>query len=38
MNANVSALPQREGVKTRVSDPEWDTRVQLAACYRLAAR
>ena len=37
MNANVSALPQREGVKTRVSDPEWDTRVQLAACYRLAA-
>ena len=26
MNANVSALPQREGVKTRVSDAEWDTR------------
>ena len=37
MNANVSALPQRSATPHRVSDAEWDTRVQLAACYRLAA-
>ena len=37
MNANVSALPQRSATPHSVSDAEWDTRVQLAACYRLAA-
>lgn len=37
MNASISALSPRDGVKNQVSAQEWETRVQLAACYRLAA-
>ena len=37
MNASISALSPRDGVKNKVSAQEWETRVQLAACYRLAA-
>jgi ribulose-5-phosphate 4-epimerase/fuculose-1-phosphate aldolase len=37
----MSAIPQRvtavEGVRNRVSAEEWEARVNLAACYRLAA-
>ncbi len=39
MQQNLSALPQRASshVQERVSEAEWQTRVDLAACYRLIA-
>ena len=37
MNAPIRAMSQPDAVQHRVSPAEWETRVQLAACYRLAA-
>src|SRR4029079_7460087 len=36
MTSKIRSLP-RDSLKERVSAEEWDARVNLAACYRLAA-
>jgi ribulose-5-phosphate 4-epimerase/fuculose-1-phosphate aldolase len=37
MSSNVKQHDSAENVRQRVSAEEWETRVQLAACYRLSA-
>jgi ribulose-5-phosphate 4-epimerase/fuculose-1-phosphate aldolase len=37
MSANAAVINSSSAVRQRVSAEEWETRVQLAACYRLAA-
>lgn len=37
MSTNVKVMDSNDAVRNRVSAEEWETRVQLAACYRLSA-